>query len=87
MLSVSITDFRNNLSEYLNRVNYGGVTIGVVDEKKGRVVAEVGPSKNGNDDIMKLLEETRGMLGSEEDEGRKALRKADVESLKKRVGL
>jgi len=38
--TVSISEFRNNLSEYLEKVSHG-TTILVRDEKKDRVVAEV----------------------------------------------
>jgi len=70
MITVSVTDFRNNLSEYLRKVKYMGEKVVVMDEKIGEPMVEVSGAKKTRTDA---------------EWDRKALRRADIKSLRKRL--
>ncbi len=87
MNTVSVTEFRNNLSEYLKLAKYKGESINIFDEKSKKTVARLTPpeKEDGWDEYMELLESSYGMLPKIEDKGRKALRKADRNTMLKRL--
>lgn len=59
--TVSVSEFRRNLSDWLERAREGEKVI-VRDEREREDVAEVRPAEKKNwDEIMKAVEETRGM--------------------------
>lgn len=87
-MRVSISDFRDNLSDYLRLTKYKGETVVIVDEKIGEAMAELSPPKK-EDDWEEYMKFVKSMFGSwknlPEDKNRKALRKADKETVRRRL--
>lgn len=61
-LTVSISELRNNLAQYLERVA-SGVNLLVRDEKKGQLVAEITGKKEFNPDrFERVLQSAAGVF-------------------------
>ena len=64
--TVSISDFRNNLSDYLEKVKLGDSLI-IKDEKKGEEIVEVVPKKKFDvDKYLKTLWEVAGSISAKD---------------------
>lgn len=91
MISVSITDFRDNLAEYLRLAKYKSESVRIVDEKIGEPMAELNPLretgvKKKDSEYMAFVKSMYGAFrDAPKDENRRALRKADRATIKKRL--
>lgn len=67
---VSISDFRNNLSDYIDLIRDGRKSVEVKDEKKDRVVGVFTAKKEEKfnwDEYMKFVKSVGGKLFTDED--------------------
>jgi len=82
---VSISDFRNNLSDYIDLIRGGDKSVEVVDEKKDKVVGLFVAKKEEEfdwDEHMEFLKNFKPVFTEKDVEDIKRLRKADRKRLK-----
>ena len=89
MITVSVTDFRKNLSGYIRKVKYMGEKVVVVDEKIGEPMVEVSTARKVKTDVEweKYMKFVDSMFGAwkdlPEDINRKAMKEAGVKKIRK----
>ena len=82
---VSISDFRNNLSDYIDLIRGGDKSVEVVDEKKDKVVGLFVAKKEEEfdwDEYMMFLKNFKPVFTDEDVRQIKRLRKATDKRLK-----
>lgn len=86
MTSVSVTEFRNNLREYLRLAEYKGESINIFDEKSKKTVATLNPPKREKDwdEYMKFVNSMFGAWKDlPEDKNRQRMKNAGKRALKR----
>lgn len=86
--SVSISEFRENLSMYLRLARYKGESVTIVDEKIDETVGMLVPPKKETDwdEYMKFVESMHGAWKDlPTDKNREALRKTDIKTINSRL--
>lgn len=89
MNTVSVTDFRDNLSVYLRLVKYKGESVRIVDEKIGEIMGELNPpeKEEGWDEYIKYVKSMFGAFRDlPNDKNRERIKKSGIKKLKRLKG-